>query len=135
MGVLLDSLHSALALRPVAHDHLLESRQMQALSFTVHIPLVCFGIAFPVPHRAAAAPTALICDHPRWCASYALAPIAGRDALIALAIGPAVRADASHVIPRACCSRPSQPQGSRMTVLDAFDLAGCDDAELGRRTT
>src|SRR5215475_2502318 len=28
------------------HD-LLQARQMQALSFTVHIPLVCFGIAFP----------------------------------------------------------------------------------------
>jgi cytochrome bd ubiquinol oxidase subunit I len=27
--------------------HLLEARQMQALSFVVHIPLVCFGIAFP----------------------------------------------------------------------------------------
>ena len=29
-------------------DHLLQARQMQALSFAVHIPLVCFGIAFPV---------------------------------------------------------------------------------------
>jgi cytochrome bd ubiquinol oxidase subunit I len=29
-------------------DHLLQARQMQALSFTAHIPLVCFGIAFPV---------------------------------------------------------------------------------------
>ena len=48
MGVLLDSLHSALALGPVAQDHLLQARQMQALSFTAHIPLVCFGIAFPV---------------------------------------------------------------------------------------
>jgi cytochrome d ubiquinol oxidase subunit I len=28
--------------------YLLEARQMQALSFAVHIPLVCFGIAFPV---------------------------------------------------------------------------------------
>lgn len=27
--------------------YLLQARQMQALSFTVHIPLVCFGIAFP----------------------------------------------------------------------------------------
>jgi cytochrome bd ubiquinol oxidase subunit I len=27
--------------------YLLEARQMQALSFSVHIPLVCFGIAFP----------------------------------------------------------------------------------------
>src|SRR5215207_6217821 len=36
-----------LALAPVEQDHLLEARQMQALSFAVHIPLVCFGIAFP----------------------------------------------------------------------------------------
>ena len=48
MGVLLDSLHSAPALGPVAQDHLFQARQMQALSFTAHIPLVCFGIAFPV---------------------------------------------------------------------------------------
>ena len=32
---------------PVGQDYLLEARQMQALSFAVHIPLVCFGIAFP----------------------------------------------------------------------------------------
>jgi cytochrome d ubiquinol oxidase subunit I len=32
---------------PVNQDYLLEARQMQALSFAVHIPLVCFGIAFP----------------------------------------------------------------------------------------
>jgi cytochrome d ubiquinol oxidase subunit I len=32
---------------PVDQDYLLEARQMQALSFAVHIPLVCFGIAFP----------------------------------------------------------------------------------------
>ena len=31
----------------LAQDYLLEARQMQALSFVVHIPLVCFGIAFP----------------------------------------------------------------------------------------
>ena len=48
VDVFLDSLHSALALGPVAQDHLLQARQMQALSFTAHIPLVCFGIAFPV---------------------------------------------------------------------------------------
>jgi cytochrome d ubiquinol oxidase subunit I len=48
VGVLLDSRHTALALGPVAQDHLLQARQMQALSFTAHIPLVCFGIAFPV---------------------------------------------------------------------------------------
>jgi cytochrome bd ubiquinol oxidase subunit I len=34
-------------LTPVANDYLLQARQMQALSFTAHIPLVCFGIAFP----------------------------------------------------------------------------------------
>jgi cytochrome d ubiquinol oxidase subunit I len=35
------------ALDPVQQDYLLQARQMQALSFAVHIPLVCFGIAFP----------------------------------------------------------------------------------------
>ena len=31
-----------------AHQaYLLQARQMQALSFAVHIPLVCFGISFP----------------------------------------------------------------------------------------
>src|SRR5271154_2444745 len=35
------------AFAPVYQQYLLEARQMQALSFTVHIPLVCFGIAFP----------------------------------------------------------------------------------------
>src|SRR3954466_7489594 len=33
---------------PVDQRYLFEARQMQALSLTVHIPLVCFGIAFPV---------------------------------------------------------------------------------------
>src|SRR5437764_2473631 len=37
----------AAALSPVEQDHLSQARQMQALSFAVHIPLVCFGIAFP----------------------------------------------------------------------------------------
>jgi cytochrome bd ubiquinol oxidase subunit I len=32
---------------PVRQAYLLQARQMQALSFSVHIPLVCFGIAFP----------------------------------------------------------------------------------------
>jgi len=32
---------------PVDQHYLLEARQMQALSLAVHIPLVCFGIAFP----------------------------------------------------------------------------------------
>ena len=31
----------------VDQDYLLQARQMQALSLAVHIPLVCFGIAFP----------------------------------------------------------------------------------------
>jgi cytochrome d ubiquinol oxidase subunit I len=35
------------ALAPVHQGYLLEARQMQALSFAAHIPLVCFGIAFP----------------------------------------------------------------------------------------
>jgi len=34
-------------LAPVQQSYLLQARQMQALSFMVHIPLVCFGIAFP----------------------------------------------------------------------------------------
>jgi cytochrome d ubiquinol oxidase subunit I len=37
----------AAALGPVQQEYLLEARQMQALSLGVHIPLVCFGIAFP----------------------------------------------------------------------------------------
>ncbi|MDX6690542.1 MAG: cytochrome bd ubiquinol oxidase subunit [Solirubrobacteraceae bacterium] len=37
----------AFALSPVHQQYLLEARQMQALSFAVHIPLVAFGIAFP----------------------------------------------------------------------------------------
>jgi cytochrome d ubiquinol oxidase subunit I len=37
----------ATALGPVEQQHLLDARQMQALSFTLHIPLVCFGVAFP----------------------------------------------------------------------------------------
>src|SRR6201991_1111557 len=37
----------AAALQPVQQDYLLQARQMQALSFAVHIPLVSFGIAFP----------------------------------------------------------------------------------------
>src|SRR5213593_1568389 len=37
----------AAALAPVDQKYLLQARQMQALSFAVHIPLVCFGIAFP----------------------------------------------------------------------------------------
>ena len=37
----------AQVLGPAEQEHLLEARQMQALSFAVHIPLVCFGVAFP----------------------------------------------------------------------------------------
>ncbi|MDQ4049059.1 MAG: cytochrome ubiquinol oxidase subunit I [Actinomycetota bacterium] len=37
----------AAALDPVRQDYLLEARQMQAMSFAVHIPIVCFGVAFP----------------------------------------------------------------------------------------
>jgi cytochrome d ubiquinol oxidase subunit I len=44
---LLSILEVASALPPVEQDHLQQARQMQALSFAVHIPLVCFGIAFP----------------------------------------------------------------------------------------
>ena len=35
------------AFAPVSQHYLLEARQMQALSFAVHIPLVCFGVGFP----------------------------------------------------------------------------------------
>lgn len=34
-------------LAAVQQSYLFQARQMQALSFMVHIPLVCFGIAFP----------------------------------------------------------------------------------------
>ena len=36
------------AFPPVDQHYLLQARQMQALSFAVHIPLVAFGISFPV---------------------------------------------------------------------------------------
>jgi cytochrome d ubiquinol oxidase subunit I len=35
------------AFAPVSQHYLLQARQMQALSLGVHIPLVCFGMAFP----------------------------------------------------------------------------------------
>jgi cytochrome bd ubiquinol oxidase subunit I len=35
------------AFPPVDQDYVFQARQMQALSLGVHIPLVCFGIAFP----------------------------------------------------------------------------------------
>jgi cytochrome d ubiquinol oxidase subunit I len=34
-------------MQAVGQQYLLQARQMQALSLAVHIPLVCFGIAFP----------------------------------------------------------------------------------------
>ena len=37
----------AATLAPAEQKYLAQARQMQALSFAVHIPLVCFGIAFP----------------------------------------------------------------------------------------
>ena len=37
----------ARALGPVDQDYLLQARQIQAPSFAVHIPLVCFGVALP----------------------------------------------------------------------------------------
>jgi cytochrome bd ubiquinol oxidase subunit I len=44
---MLSVLAFAPVLTPVQQSYLLQARQMQALSFAVHIPLVCFGIAFP----------------------------------------------------------------------------------------
>ena len=38
---------AASAFGPVQQEYLLEARQMQAMSFVAHIPLVCFGVAFP----------------------------------------------------------------------------------------
>jgi hypothetical protein len=52
VNVLLDSVHSAPALGPVAQDHLFQARQMQALSFTFHIPLLAaipLGLAATAP--------------------------------------------------------------------------------------
>jgi cytochrome d ubiquinol oxidase subunit I len=40
-------LAAAGAFGAVDQDYLFQARQMQALSFAAHIPLVCFGIAFP----------------------------------------------------------------------------------------
>src|ERR1700686_3207074 len=37
----------AAALAPVHQQYLVQARQMQALSFVFHIPLVAFGISFP----------------------------------------------------------------------------------------
>jgi cytochrome d ubiquinol oxidase subunit I len=46
-GSAIEALGVLAALGPVEQEYLLEARQMQALSLGVHIPLVCFGIAFP----------------------------------------------------------------------------------------
>jgi cytochrome bd ubiquinol oxidase subunit I len=46
--VLPDLIAQAGTFPPVDQAYLLEARQMQALSLGVHIPLVCFGISFPV---------------------------------------------------------------------------------------
>jgi cytochrome d ubiquinol oxidase subunit I len=35
------------SLEPSKQDYLFQARELQALSFAAHIPLVCFGIAFP----------------------------------------------------------------------------------------
>jgi cytochrome d ubiquinol oxidase subunit I len=43
----LASLAASTAFTPAEQDYLFEARQMQALSFAAHIPVVCFGIAFP----------------------------------------------------------------------------------------
>ena len=47
MAAALTGTAAAFLLAPLHQRYLLEARQMQALSFAVHIPLVCFGIAFP----------------------------------------------------------------------------------------
>jgi cytochrome bd ubiquinol oxidase subunit I len=47
MAVALSNAAAVLTLAPVHQRYLLQARQMQALSFAAHIPLVCFGIAFP----------------------------------------------------------------------------------------
>src|SRR5712671_616523 len=44
---MLPSLAGAVTAASVDQRYLFEARQMQALSLAVHIPLVCFGIAFP----------------------------------------------------------------------------------------
>lgn len=47
LGEALAQLAQASPFPAVDQSYLLEARQMQALSLGVHIPLVCFGIAFP----------------------------------------------------------------------------------------
>jgi cytochrome d ubiquinol oxidase subunit I len=43
----MNALSLAAAFAPVDQHYLLEARQMQALSFAAHIPLVAFGVSFP----------------------------------------------------------------------------------------
>jgi cytochrome d ubiquinol oxidase subunit I len=43
----MSGLATAVGFTPVEQHYLFQARQMQALSLGVHIPLVCFGIAFP----------------------------------------------------------------------------------------
>jgi cytochrome d ubiquinol oxidase subunit I len=43
----MSALGFAAALAPVDQHHVLEARQMQALSLAVHLPLVAFAISFP----------------------------------------------------------------------------------------
>jgi cytochrome d ubiquinol oxidase subunit I len=43
-----NSLLNLAVFAPVDQHYLMQARQMQALSFAVHIPLVCFGISLPV---------------------------------------------------------------------------------------
>jgi cytochrome bd ubiquinol oxidase subunit I len=45
--VLTAAVAGAGAFAPVDQEYLFQARQMQALSFAAHIPLVCFGVAFP----------------------------------------------------------------------------------------
>ena len=47
MSALAATAVAAAALAPVEQEHLDQARQLQALSFAVHIPLTCFGMALP----------------------------------------------------------------------------------------
>lgn len=52
--------HVGGALGPTSQPDLLAARQMQAMSFVVHIPLVCFGITFPTMVLFAEGPVGMI---------------------------------------------------------------------------
>jgi cytochrome d ubiquinol oxidase subunit I len=47
LGALLAQSELSGALGPTEQDHLLWARELQAISFAFHIPIVCFGVAFP----------------------------------------------------------------------------------------